>query len=177
MTSKFGDGTGVDVGLLRRLRVVIVLPALGRLHGKIRRQAEHHVILDGNIGLGRRIGRRWRRRRRLRPGARWLLRGGRRRCQRCLLLLLLLLLLLGRAAGGCWAAGGGDAAGAGAASGFEERSKVSEGFAFGSGSGSSFFGAGGASADVTISTVIGSAVTEPYGCTSVKNSTSIRTDR
>ena len=48
---------------------------------------------------------------------------------------------------------------------------------FASSFGSSFCGAGGASSGETISTVIGSAVTEPNRCTSVKNSTSIKANR
>src|SRR5258708_5956670 len=68
------------------------------------------------------------------------------------------------------------AAGAGAlgAADFEERWKASEGSRFG---GSSFLGVGVTSAGETRSPVIGSAVTEPNGCTSVKNSTSVTIDR
>ena len=57
---------------------------------------------------------------------------------------------------------------------FEERSKESEGSVFGAGSGSAFFAA---SSGETISTVIGSAVTVPNGCASVKIRTAARIDR
>src|SRR5450759_5694818 len=57
---------------------------------------------------------------------------------------------------------------------FEERSKASEGCAFG---GASFPGDGVASSGETISTVIGSAVTEPNGCTSAKIRTIVRADK
>ena len=93
----------------------------------------------------------------------------------------------GRAADGCGPAGVGEAAGtaeaagAGEASVFEGRPTASGGFVFGSavgsGGGSCFVGSGGASAGETRSTVIGSAVTEPNRCTSVKNSTSIKANR
>ena len=57
---------------------------------------------------------------------------------------------------------------------FEERSKESEGSVFGVGIGSAFLAA---SSGETISTVIGSAVTVPNGCTSVKIRTAVRIDR
>src|ERR1035437_1137323 len=63
------------------------------------------------------------------------------------------------------------------AAGFEERSKASEGCAFGAGSGSSFFAVGAASSGETISTAIGSAGTELNGCTSAKTRTIVRADR
>ena len=59
---------------------------------------------------------------------------------------------------------------------FEARSKASEGCAVGAG-GSSSFGGGATSAGETISTAIGSAVTEPNGCTSANSRTIARTDR
>jgi hypothetical protein len=76
----------------------------------------------------------------------------------------------GRVTAACAAAGSGEPE----AADFEDRSKASEGCAFG---GSSYFGIGVSSAGETRSTVIGSAVTELNGFTSVKNSTSIKADR
>jgi hypothetical protein len=57
---------------------------------------------------------------------------------------------------------------------FEERSKESEGSVLGVGTVSAFFAA---SSGETRSTVIGSAVTAPNGCTSVKIRTAVRIDR
>src|SRR5712671_2014567 len=76
----------------------------------------------------------------------------------------------------CGGAVAGSVAGAGEleAVDLEERSKASEGCAFGSG-----FAFSGirASSGETRSTVIGSAVTEPNGCTSAKTRTIVRADR
>src|SRR3977135_1890596 len=74
----------------------------------------------------------------------------------------------GRGGDGAAGVGVGDAAccGADKAAGadFDERSKASEPSGFDSGS--VFLGSGTTSSGLTISTVIGSAVTEPNGCTS-----------
>ncbi len=75
---------------------------------------------------------------------------------------------------GCVAAAGPAGAGELEGADFEERSKESDGSVFGVGSGSAFFAA---SSGETISTVIGSAVTVPNGCTSVKIRTAVRIDR
>ncbi len=76
---------------------------------------------------------------------------------------------------GCGVAVAGTA-GAGELEGadFEERSKESEGSVLRVGTGSAFFAA---SSGETRSTVIGSAVTAPNGCTSVKIRTAVRIDR
>src|SRR5258708_1490628 len=76
----------------------------------------------------------------------------------------------------CGGAVAGSVAGAGVleAADFEERSKASEGCAFGSGLA---FSGIPASSGETRSTVIGSAVTEPNGCTSAKTRTIVRADR
>ncbi len=52
-----------------------------------------------------------------------------------------------------------------------------DGAGFSSSVGSSLFGAGGSSADDTMSTVMGSAVTAPKGCTSAKISMMAATDK
>src|SRR6202023_3358744 len=69
------------------------------------------------------------------------------------------------------AAGGGELSGAAV----EERSKESEASFFGAAGGSGVFSA--TSSGATISTAMGSAVTEPKGCTSANKTTSISNDR
>lgn len=61
--------------------------------------------------------------------------------------------------------------------GFEESSTVLDGAGFSSSVGSSLCGACGSSADDTMSTVMGSAVTAPKGCTSAKISMMAATDK
>ena len=143
------------------------------------RQAEHHVIFDRNIGLRRRIGRRAARRRACRAelalAACWLrlrLGGGLLAIGGCCCAVAAALLRPAAALPACDAAS-------------RRRPAASADFR----SGNRKFGVGVAasaaarassrtsSGATTISTAIGSAVTEPNGCTSVKISTSARTDR
>jgi hypothetical protein len=78
--------------------------------------------------------------------------------------------------GGVAACGGAVGAGGLEGSDFEEKSKESGAFG-GTGGGTSCFAGGGTSWGETISTAIGSAVTEPNGCTSAKITTIVRIDR
>jgi hypothetical protein len=72
--------------------------------------------------------------------------------------------------------GRGGAAGCGVgAAAFEATSGESDGFGIGAGSGG--FGACIASSGETISTAIGSAVTDPNGCTSAKTSIAAMADK
>ena len=58
MIAKLGDQAGCNIGFLRGLRIETVAGLGPRLTlGQFGRQTKQHVVFDGNVWLGRRVGR------------------------------------------------------------------------------------------------------------------------